>query len=272
MLPGFLMDKTLTQLRTLRDTPAYDMAMVQALIRKTDERDMIGDWGAQAASVVETEIKPALARQISVFEALRPNATNDAGAWKLPQGDKAYALALRAYTTTDYNAQAIHDIGLDQVASIQAEIDTILKGMGMAEGSVGERIKTLSEDPQHLWPNTDEAKVELIGSLNEQMAALAPLLPRVFNTLPTAAVEIRRVPPAIDRAGRAGRLLPGRVAGWDPARRLLHQPVEHGELAQMGPADPDLSRGFARSSFPDHRRARGGQPAHLSPRRRQLGL
>ncbi|MBU3969932.1 MAG: DUF885 family protein, partial [Alphaproteobacteria bacterium] len=162
MLPSFLMDKTLTQLRTLRDTPAYDMAMIQALIRKTDERNLTGDWGAQAAQVVETEIKPALTRQIAVFEAQRPRATADAGAWKLPQGDKAYALALRAFTTTDYDAQTIHDIGLEQVAAIQAEIDTILKGMGMSEGSVGERIKALSEDPQHLWPNTDEAKVELI--------------------------------------------------------------------------------------------------------------
>ena len=41
MLPSFLMDKTLTQLRTLRDTPAYDMAMLQALIRKTDERNAL---------------------------------------------------------------------------------------------------------------------------------------------------------------------------------------------------------------------------------------
>lgn len=222
MLPGFLMDKTLTQLRTLRDTPAYDMAMIQKLVLKADEIDLTADWDSRAARVVETEIKPALSRQITVFEALRPGATDDAGAWKLPQGDKAYALALRAYTTTDYDAQAIHDIGLEQVASIQAEIDTILKGMGMAEGSVGERIKTLSEDPQHLWPNTDEAKVELIGSLNEQMAALEPLLPRAFNTLPAAAVEIRRVPPAIELGAPGGYYQAASLDGSRPGAYYIN--------------------------------------------------
>ena len=222
MLPSFLMDKTLTQLRTLRDTPAYDMAMLQALIRKTDERNMGGDWGAQAASVIDTEIKPALSRQIAVFEAQRPHATEDAGAWKLPQGDRTYALALRAFTTTDYSAQDIHDIGLQQVAAIQAEIDTILKGMGMTEGSVGGRIKILSEDPQHLWPNTDEAKVELIESLNRQMAALEPMLPRVFNTLPGAKVEIRRVPPSIELGAPGGYYQAASLDGTRPGAYYIN--------------------------------------------------
>lgn len=204
MLPSFLMDKTLTQLRTLHDTPAYETSIVQAVIKKTDDKNLMGDWGAQAADVFETEVKPALARQIAVFEAQRPNATEDAGAWKLPQGDKTYALALRAFTTTDYSAEDVHRIGLEQVAEIQAEIDTILKAQGMSEGSVGARIRTLNEDPQHLWPNTDQGKADLLVSLNEQMAALEPLLPRVFNTLPKAKVEIRRVPPSIEIGAPGG--------------------------------------------------------------------
>jgi len=222
MLPSFLMDKTLTQLRTLRDTPAYEMAMLQALIRKTDERNLMGDWGAQAADVIDTQIKPALGRQIAVFEAQRPNATDDAGAWKLPEGDTLYAMALRNFTTTDYSAQDIHDIGLEQVAAIQGEIDTILKGMGMADGSVGARIKILSEDPQHLWPDTDEAKVELIESLNRQMAALEPLLPRVFNTLPGARVEIRRVPPSIELGAPGGYYQAASLDGTRPGAYYIN--------------------------------------------------
>ena len=204
MLPSFLMDKTLTQLKTLRDTPPYEMAMIQALIRKTDGASMMGDWGAQAADIVETLVKPALSRQIAVFEAQRPNATEDAGAWKLPEGANTYALALRAYTTTNYDADAIHQIGLEQVAEIQGEIDTILKARGMADGSVGARIRELNADPTQLWPNTDEGKEALLVSLNEQMAALEPMLPRVFNTLPQAQVEIRRVPPSIEIGAPGG--------------------------------------------------------------------
>jgi uncharacterized protein (DUF885 family) len=222
MLPSFLMDKTLTQLKTLQATPPYEMAMIQALIRKTDAASMMGDWGAQAADVVETMVKPALARQIAVFEAQRPNATEDAGAWKLPEGDKTYGLALRAYTTTDYTAEQIHQIGLEQVAEIQAQIDTILKAQGMSEGSVGARIRALNEDPQYLWPNTDQGKADLLVSLNEQMAALAPLLPRVFNTLPKAQVEIRRVPPSIEIGAPGGYYQGASLDGTRPGAYYIN--------------------------------------------------
>ncbi|WP_125256334.1 DUF885 domain-containing protein [Brevundimonas fluminis] len=204
VLPAFLMDKTLTQLRTLRDMPTADWAMIQALAKKTADKGLTGDWTTQATAVVDAEVKPALGRQIAVFEAQRPSATDDAGAWKLPAGAETYALALRGYTTTDYTADQIHQIGLKQVASIQAEMDGLFRRMGMTEGSVGDRIRVLNEDPQYLWPNTDEGKAQLLESLNVQMAELEPLLPRVFNTLPKSKVEIRRVPPAIELGAPGG--------------------------------------------------------------------
>lgn len=204
MLPSFLMDKVLTQLKTLADTPPGDMAMVQALIRKTAGKGLAGDWGTDAAGILDAEVEPALRRQIALFERLRPTATDEAGAWKLPDGAAYYAYALKANTTTDYTGEQIHQIGLEQVAAIQAEIDTILKGLGMSDGSVGARIKVLNEDPRYLWPNTDAGKVDLVASLNEQVVETMALLPRVFNTLPKAAVDVRRVPPSIEIGAPGG--------------------------------------------------------------------
>ena len=204
MLPSFLMDKVLAQLKTLADMVPADMAMIQALIRKTAEKGIAGDWGTQAAGIVDAEIEPALRRQIAVFEKLRPSATEDAGAWKLPDGEAFYTYALKANTTTDYTGEQVHQIGVEQVASIQAEIDTILKTMGMTDGSVGARIKVLNEDPQYLWPNTDQGKLDLVASLNDQVIETNALLPRVFNTLPKASVEVRRVPPSIEIGAPGG--------------------------------------------------------------------
>jgi uncharacterized protein (DUF885 family) len=204
VLPAFLMDKTLTQLKTLRDMPTGDWAMIQALARKTADKGLTGHWVAQASRLVDAAIKPALDRQIGVFEAQRPTATDDAGAWKLPAGAETYALALRGYTTTDYSADQIHQIGREQVAAIQAEMDGLFRRMGMTEGTVGDRIRILNEDPQYLWPNTDQGKLDLLESLNVQMAELEPLLPRVFSTLPKSKVEIRRVPPAIELGAPGG--------------------------------------------------------------------
>ncbi|HEX8470506.1 MAG TPA: DUF885 family protein, partial [Brevundimonas sp.] len=204
MLPAVIMDKTLTQLRALRDMPAADMAMVQALVRKTGEKSIAGDWGPRAAVIIDAKVKPALGRQIELFESQRPSASEDVGVWRFPHGEALYNLGLRRSTTTTYTGAEIHEIGLKQVASIQAEIATILEGLGMTEGTVGERVNALGKDPQHLWPNTEEGKVALIASLNEMVAAVTPRLPEVFSTLPKAPVEIRRVPPSIEIGAPGG--------------------------------------------------------------------
>ncbi|OYX57332.1 MAG: Tat pathway signal protein [Brevundimonas subvibrioides] len=221
-LPAVIMDKTLTQLKTLRDTPAAEMAMVQALVRKTGEKSLAGDWGARAAVIVDEEIRPALTRQIAVFEAQRPTASNDVGVWRLPQGERLYNLGIRGYTTTTYTGAEIHEIGLQQVASIQAEIDTILKSLGMTEGTVGERVNALGQDPQHLWPNTDEGKVALIASLNDMVAAITPRLPEVFSTLPQAPVEIRRVPVSIQIGAPGGYYQAASLDGSRPGAYYIN--------------------------------------------------
>lgn len=222
MLPAVIMDKTLTQLRALRDMPAADMAMVQALVRKTGEKSIAGDWGPRAAVIIDAKVKPALGRQIELFESQRPAASEDVGVWRFPHGEALYNLGLRRSTTTTYTGAEIHEIGLKQVASIQTEIATILQSLGMTEGTVGERVNALGKDPQHLWPNTEEGKVALIASLNELVAAVTPRLPEVFSTLPKAPVEIRRVPPSIEIGAPGGYYQAASLDGSRPGAYYIN--------------------------------------------------
>src|SRR5690606_13198804 len=134
----------------------------------------------------------------------RPAAVHDAGVWRLPDGERFYAHGLKYWTTTDMTPDEVHAVGLEQVAGISAEIDAILKAQGMAEGTVGQRIDALNKDPAQLWPNTEAGKAALIESLNRQVAALEPRLPRLFGRLPRSKVEVRRVPPAIEAGAPGG--------------------------------------------------------------------
>lgn len=201
--PDFINDLTTGQLRTFAGQPAADMAMVRTLERKASALGHTG-YGARAARIVDTEVKPALNRQIAMFETLRPGAVHTAGIGRLPDGEAFYAHALKTWTTTTLSAVEIHAIGVEQVAAISAEIDTILKAQGMTRGTVGERIDALNKDPDQLWPDTDAGKLALIESLNRQVAALQPLLPRLFGRLPRTGVEVRRVPPAIEAGAPGG--------------------------------------------------------------------
>ena len=201
--PDFILDRMLPQVRTLRDTSAADLAMIKSLTRKTAALNLSG-YDARAAAIVDQQIKPALARQVAALEAIRPQATHDAGVWRLPDGEAFYANGLKSNTTTTLSAAEIHKMGKEQVAEISAEIDAILKSQGYTQGTVGERIQALNKDPAQLFPNTDAGKEELLLWLNHQVAALEPKLPSVFGRLPKSHVEIRRVPVSIQSGAPGG--------------------------------------------------------------------
>ncbi|HAD85191.1 MAG TPA: DUF885 domain-containing protein [Brevundimonas sp.] len=201
--PDFIIDRMLPQIRTLRDTPAADMAMIKSLVRKAGALNLSG-YDARAAALVDEKVKPALARQIEALEAIRPKAVHDAGVWRLPDGEAFYAAGLKSNTTTTLSAKEIHAMGVEQVAEISAEIDAILKSQGYTQGTVGERVQALNKDPAQLFPNTDAGKEELLKWLNEQVAALEPKLPSVFGRLPKTHVEIRRVPVSIQSGAPGG--------------------------------------------------------------------
>ncbi|HEY2444580.1 MAG TPA: DUF885 family protein, partial [Rhizomicrobium sp.] len=89
--PDFALDKTLTQLKTLREVDADKSVVAQSLARRTKEKNLAGDYGAQAAKIVAQSVYPALDRQIALVKDMRTRATHDAGVWKLPNGGQYYA-------------------------------------------------------------------------------------------------------------------------------------------------------------------------------------
>ncbi|NEX92669.1 DUF885 family protein [Caulobacter sp. 17J65-9] len=202
--PDFIIDKTLLQLRGMRATPAADTTMVKSVARRAKEAGVAGDYGADAQKIVETQVYPALDRQIAAMEAMRPTATHDAGVWRLPDGDAYYDWGLESYTTTKMTGAEIHKMGLEQVAEISGRIDALMKAQGMTQGTVGQRLSAMSKDPRFLYPNTDAGKAELIADLNRHIQVVSAKLPAWFGALPKAGVEVRRVPVAIEAGAPGG--------------------------------------------------------------------
>lgn len=73
---------------------------------------------------------PAWVELIEYLGHLKQVANSDVGVWKLPNGDACYAYLLRTETTTDLSAREIHQLGLSQVARIQAEMRDIFAELG----------------------------------------------------------------------------------------------------------------------------------------------
>ena len=214
--PDFIIDKTLLLMGKLREQGPDKSVLVQSIIRRTKEKTIPGDWGAQATAIYTGQILPALDRQIALFKELRGKATHDAGVWRLPDGEAYYRACLKNWATTDMAPADIHKIGLDLVADFTAKIDAIMTAQGLTGGTVGERLRKMYEDPKYRYPNTDEAKEKLIADLNEKVKAVQAKLPGYFNTLPKARLEIKRVPKYTEAGAPGGYYQNGSLDGTRP--------------------------------------------------------
>lgn len=225
--PDFIIDKTLVQMRAFAGTPTADAPLVKSLARRTQEKNIAGDWAGEASKIYEGSVLPALKRQIALMESIRPKANHDAGVWRLKDGADYYALSLKNYTTSTLTPDEIHQLGLDMVKSIEAEADKLFKTIGMTKGTVGERMRKLGQD---IYPNTDAAKDQLIKDLNDKAAWIQKQLPAYFGQLPKAPLEIRRVPKATEAGAPAGYYnspsLDGKRPGiyWINLRDTVEQP------------------------------------------------
>ncbi len=217
LAPRWSIDLTLGQMRRLRSPAPADSTLTQSLANRAAAANIEGYWSTRAAAIVRDKIYPALDRQIAMMTALRPTSRPGDGAWRLPRGAEIYAMALQQATTTTLTPAQVHAMGLEQVASISAEIDTILKGQGMTRGTVGARLAALNVMPSQLYPNTDAGRAELIEGLNRGVAKMTTLLPRDFATLPTQPLEIRRVPPEIQDGASNGYYNRAALDGSRPA-------------------------------------------------------
>jgi len=202
--PDFILDKAISNVERLRRTPAGETTLVRSLARRAAAANLGGDYETRAAAAVSGPVAAALDRQLAALRTIRRRATHDAGVWKLPAGESYYAYALKANNTTTMTPEQVHQMGLDQVRDLHAQLDVLLKAQGYTRGTVGERINALNNEARFLFPNTDAGRAELLASLNRQIAEITPLLPRMFNTIPRASLEIKRVPVDIEAGAPGG--------------------------------------------------------------------
>ncbi|HYD25772.1 MAG TPA: DUF885 domain-containing protein, partial [Croceibacterium sp.] len=123
-------------------------------------------------------------------------ADGDPGMWAQPRGDEWYAWALRASTTTRMSPDEIHQMGLTQLDEIHGRMDPILRDLGYTQGSVGARMTALSEDARFKFAEGDPGRAEIMAFITERIAWIRAQMPRAFNTLVRANLEVRRLPPA----------------------------------------------------------------------------
>ncbi|MFZ8984703.1 MAG: DUF885 domain-containing protein [Steroidobacteraceae bacterium] len=226
--PDFVIEKALTGMRNFIEGGAAANPLVTTLGPKLDKLDDLAAedrarYLAEAERLVDTEVIPGYRAMIALFEEMLPGASHDAGIWRIPEGEAIYEAALRSNTTTDYTADEIHDIGLAEVARIEAEMLAILDAQGITDGDLATRVRILMEDPAQQFPNTDEGRREMIDyleSIDDRVMAIAP---QFFITIPPQPLEIVRVPEYAQDSSPGGYYNSPALDGSRPGRFYINQ-------------------------------------------------
>ena len=149
---------------------------------------------ASARAALTGPYKRGFDTVLTALAEVQPLADSDAGVWRLPNGEAYYNARLQLSTTTDLTADQIHQIGLDEVARIQAEMEVIKAKVGF-DGTLQDFFVFLKTDPRFQYPNTPEGKEQYLTDARGFIAQVMAVAPQWFSTLPKAALEVRAVEP-----------------------------------------------------------------------------
>ncbi len=197
--PRFTVEKVLVEMKGFVDTPTEEHILYTSFVEKLDKVEDVDDATrerllADVAREINETVFPAYRELIAYFEQLGEKATTNHGVWKLPDGDAYYAHQLRNYTTTKMTPDEIHQLGIADVARIEAEMDAILTAEGYTEGTVAERVLALNDEERFTYPNTDEGREAFLAHFDAILKEIDAGIDEYFDIRPIAGMEVKRIP------------------------------------------------------------------------------
>lgn len=248
---------------------------ILAFISKTPEQNVfyrpfhqkpefidIESWQAlqsEAQQVVTLQLNPAY-QQFYQFmvEQYLPGARDSIAASDWPKGREYYQNRLEHYTTLKLTPEQVHQIGLNEVARIRAEMQAIITKVGF-KGSFAEFIQFLRTDPQFYA----KTPTDLLKEASFIAKKIDAELPKYFRTLPRTPYGVAPVPAEI-----APKYTTGRYAGtnrddragfyWVNTYALDRRPLYEMEALTLHEAVPghhlQISLAREQSSLPEYRR------------------
>ena len=207
--PKFVFDHVIKQLNELINYDDSENPLmvifkdkVNKLNLKTEETDKLIK---ELSKVISEDVKPGFQLILSFMESNYEMANKYHGVWSLPDGDDYYALRLRSYTTTDYSAEEIHQLGLQEVDRIGRRMKEIFLELGYkVDKPVGEMMNDLNEDPNFLYEDTEDRKKIVIDDYNQMVKEAEEDVRPYFYKFPSSPVEVRPVPEYSEKTAAGG--------------------------------------------------------------------
>lgn len=205
LMPDFITRSALGQFERFLAGPPRENRFVASLAeRAANLPDVTAEERAQfvatAEKITTEQIIPAFQRAQALLQEQLPHTTSDTGLWRLPGGDRAYANALKRFTTTSMTADEIHQLGRREVARIEKEMDGYFRQLGYTEGSIKERMEKLEHD---LQPKESDPRPLLLAKYESLLRDAEQRAKLIFDITPKAPCIVKREPPFTEKTAAA---------------------------------------------------------------------
>ncbi len=169
-----------------------------------------------AEQEIQATVLPAYQRLAKFLEAQRKRAPLEEGVWQYPAGEAYYRYALRHHTTTDLTPDEVHQLGLDELARLQAEMRQRFDQLGYPrEASINNLYIRVYNEGGAVPANM------VLRTYQDLIAQAEGRLDEAFDLRPEAQLEVRGIPAGI--AYYAAAPLDGSGAG------VFYVPVEENQ-------------------------------------------
>ncbi|MBV6596879.1 DUF885 domain-containing protein, partial [Acinetobacter baumannii] len=187
MPPKYLIEKVAKQINSIATPAGKDSVFASPLkqfpknISKAEQERL----SREILQTIDQNVRPAY-QKLGAFiqKDYLPHGRQHEGIWSLPNGDELYRFYVENNTTTLESPENIHQLGLKEVARIEAEMLKIAKAQGFNDlKSFQQSLKT---NPA-VFPKSRE---EILEIYRGYIAQMQPELPKLFGLLPKNKVEV----------------------------------------------------------------------------------
>jgi uncharacterized protein (DUF885 family) len=190
MPPQFLLPKIARQCDDLvamkLDESPYmkPVAQFPATISEADQKRL----KAAITEAVSKKVIPAYTNFANfVRTEYAPHGRKEVGLWSLPNGAERYKYQVLTQTTTNKAPEEIHQIGLAEVARIEAEMLATAKKLGFAD------LKSFNASLEKNAAVHPKSRQEILDLYNKYTDQMYTKIPELFGRLPKAKVTIMQV-------------------------------------------------------------------------------
>ena len=217
--PRILLEKVVVQAQGIGQQKPEDSPFAQPVkkfpagISEVDQKRLT----AELIAAIRDGMNPAYMRFTAyVRDEYVPQGRKDPGMWALPDGAARYAFQVKSNTTTTMTPEEIHQLGLKEVARIEAETQRVATKLGFKD--LPSLYASIAKNPD-LHPKSRQEILDLYRKYIDQMYGK---LPDLFGRLPKGKVEVMAVEEFREKDASGAQYAPGTPDGSRPGHVMVN--------------------------------------------------